>query len=113
MAEEFGTTLTATALRLVEETDEDCYVVLSRAGRVTWWKRNERRSEFYVQRGQSLSPDSLAWRCEYDQVDHAGMVRVPTEAWFPSARHADEIEVWEESLLLLDYQLVLTLLSAV
>jgi len=41
------------------------------------------------------------------------MRAVPPEAWFPGARDLDAIEVWEESVLLGDYDIVLTLLCVI
>jgi len=113
LATEFQTTLTATAIRVVEETDQDCYVVLSRGGRINWWKRSARGSGLYLDRHQPIDPDSLAWRCEYEQVEHCRMAQVPVHAWFQSGNSSEVLELWEESLLLFEYQVVLTLLCVV
>lgn len=113
IADEFDTTLTATALRIVDETNEDCYIVLSKNGRIRWWKRNERRSGMYLERGQSISQESLAWRCEFEQAEHCGFSKVPAAAWFRNARYVDGYEVWEESLLSREYGTVLTIICVV
>ena len=113
LSDHFRTTLTATAVRLVEETPEDCYVVFSRNSRILWWRRREHGSGFWLERNRLLSPNSRAWACDTTPTDARGMERVPTDAWFEGQRDAEGAEVWEESVLLREYDTVLTLLCVI
>lgn len=109
----FQTTLTATAVRMVDESREDCYVVFSRDGRVTWWRGGRNDRGLWIRRTQEIDPNSRAYACGTLPANSAGMCAVPPEAWFPGAQDLDDMEVWEESVLLGDYDIVLTLLCVI
>jgi hypothetical protein len=111
LASEYSTTLTATAVRAVEEASEDCYIVFSKDGHVQWWRRNEARSSYFLARGQAIHPDSVAWNVSAQPSESRGMQQVSAQAWFPRA--GEDVEVWEESVVLGDYGIALTLLSVV
>lgn len=113
ISEDFQTTLTASALRMVEESPEDSYVVFSHKGHVTWWRRKEHGSGFWIQAKQAISPEAKAWGCVSRPDDPDPMEVVPAEAWFPSDSEARDCEVWEQSVLLGEYDVVLTLLCVV
>ena len=69
LAAEFGTSLQATTLRMVEETPEPAVVVLSDGDNVRWSRRNTRKLPdyvFHIPRGTALHQDSLAWNAIAD-----------------------------------------------
>ena len=56
LATEFDTSLTATAIRCVEVTDDYCAVVASEGGTIRWWKGSERFEErFWIHAGAAAS----------------------------------------------------------
>lgn len=110
LADEFGTSLTATAVRAVELADEDCYAVFSRGGVVRWWQRNERRSEQWIPKQHPIDMDVPAWSCERTPSYPEDAQQVPIRAWFPTARYTHGLELWEQSVYLSQYGTVLTLL---
>jgi len=113
LASEFQTSLTATAVRMVDGSAEESYVVFSREGRVTWWRAGREGRGLWIQRAQEIHPESLAYACETSPGNSTGMTAVPPRSWFPDAQHVDGLEVWEESVLLGDYDVVLTLLCVI
>jgi len=113
ISQDFQTTLTASAIRFVEESTDDCYVVFSCNGIITWWRRKETGSGFWITPGQPLSSESIAWDCNRTPDYPKPMAEVPPEAWFPSNREARNNQVWEQSVILGEYDVVLTLLCVV
>jgi len=59
LADEFETTLTATAIRYVDLSEEQCALVFSTDGRIVW---SHRSSEFrrWIAPGRKVSPNSCA-----------------------------------------------------
>ena len=110
---DFQTTLTASAVRIVDESPQDCYVVFSQKGCVTWWHRKEHGSGFWIQSKQAISPDTKACGCVTEPSDSEPMEIVLSQAWFPSDPGAEDCQVWEQSVLLGEYDVVLTLLCVV
>jgi len=109
LATEFDTSLTATAIRFVEETGYLCTVVLSRDGTVEWAKSTEGRQAPRIDKGQRLNPDTLAYHCTTDDQLSAWQA-VPASAWFEDAEDARRWDVTEQSLRFRGYPFVLTLL---
>jgi len=112
IAEKFGTTLTATAVRFVEENKEYCLIVFSENSKVTWWraKDKESSSELWIDPRQKIHQDSAAWECFHDGAVVTKMQRVPTDAWFQNLRYTKRMEVYEQSMKLGNHLAVLTLL---
>lgn len=109
LATEFDTSLTATALRFVEESGHLCTAVLSRDGSVEWAKSTEGRRAPRIERGQRISPDALAYHCTVeDQL--SPWQEVPAVAWFEEPADARRWEVMEQSLRFRGYPFILTLL---
>lgn len=113
LASEFQTSLTATAVRMVDESREECYVVFSRDGKVTWWRGGRNGRGLWIESAQEIDPNSRAYACDTLPVNSTGMCVVPADAWFPGALNLDAVEVWEESVLLGEYDVVLTLLFVI
>jgi len=63
LAAKFGTSLTSTAVRFVEENKESCIVVFSENGKVTWWRAKESSPGTWIDSHQKILQDSAAWEC--------------------------------------------------
>jgi hypothetical protein len=109
LAAEFETSLTATAIRFVEESNHLCTVVLSRDRVVEWAKSKEGPCGPRIEKRQSLSPDSLAYHCSVDEC-LSQWKEVPAAAWLEDADDAPKWEVMEQSVRFRGYPLVLTIL---
>jgi len=110
LASDFDTTLTATAVRLVEERKE-CVVVFSENEQIRWWKANPQGVQgLWFHKRRSLHPESYAFQCPDSQPSTEGMRQVSPEAWFPDQAQRRNLEVWEDSMVLGEYGIVLTLL---
>jgi hypothetical protein len=105
LADEFHTTLTATALRFVEECRETCVAVFSENRKVLWWKARE-GSRVWIAAGQDVDRRSAAWGPSTSKM----MQPVPVEAWFPEWSGQGKREVYEQTMPLGRYEKVLTLL---
>lgn len=110
LAEEFRTSLMASAIRFVHFSNEDCYVVFSQADKVKWFRRSPRGSEQFIWPGSSLSDDSLAYLVEYDDEPATALTEVPLGAWFPKLANAYGMELYEQSVMLTEDGLVMSLL---
>jgi Zn-dependent peptidase ImmA (M78 family) len=109
LAAEFNTSLTATAIRIVDESAQLCAVVMSRDRVVDWAKFPDEHRWPRIDKGQALSPESLAYHCTTgDQL--SPWQEVPTTAWLGDPDAAERWEVMEQSLRFHDYPYVLTLL---
>lgn len=110
LAAKFGTSLTSTAVRFVEENKESCIVVFSENCKVTWWRAKENSPSTWIDSHQKIHQDSGAWECFHDGVGSTRMQRVPADAWFQDRRYRRRMEVYEQSMKLGNYSAVLTLL---
>lgn len=110
LASKFGTTLTSTSVRFVEENKENCIVVFSENDKVTWWRAKDSSPSTWIDARQKIHKDSAAWECFHDGVTSTRMQRVPSDAWFQDLRHRKRMEVYEQSMKLGNYSAVLTLL---
>ncbi|MGV3615754.1 MAG: ImmA/IrrE family metallo-endopeptidase [Fimbriimonas sp.] len=110
LSSQFGTSLQATALRMVDETQEPAIVVLSDGERVCWSKRNQRKLpdfDFHIEKGRDLHCDTRAWSASLDG-DSSGSV--PARAWFPALKDARHYSVHEDVRYIEAYELALSLI---
>lgn len=110
LAQEFQTTLTATAVRFVEACRAACLVVFSEQGGCGGGAKGATVREVWLEPAQALHCESLAWACVQGQTPPSTMQRVPTEVWFPTRRREDHVEVYEQSIQLGRYPTILSLL---
>jgi Zn-dependent peptidase ImmA (M78 family) len=109
-AEEYRTSLTSTAVRFAELSTYRTIVVLSKSGRVNWWRPKLDGSHPWIQIGAPLHSESLAKYCTVaDRV--SSIEAVPTEAWLEDNWFSRQVEVTEQSTLLPGYDTVLTVLT--
>ncbi len=108
LAKEFRTTLTATALRYVGFTKEPCALVVSKDGFIKWYRKSG-CFNFHVKVGEKLSFDTYA----FDYFDGVNLPNepdsVPARAWL-AGEIDEEAELFEQSLSLGSYGVVLSLL---
>jgi len=108
LAGRFRTTLTATASRYVELSLEPCAVAISKEGVIKWYKKSP-SFDFHVKVGEKLSPNTYAFDF-YDGVDLPPRPeKAPASAWLVGDVD-DEAEIFEHSLALRSYAVVLSLL---
>lgn len=108
LAREFRTTLTATALRYVQLSIEPCAVVISKDSIIRWYKKST-DFDFHVKVGEALSSHSYAFDFYKGINPPIKPDKVPADAWL--AGNIDkEAEIFEHSLPLPNYNVVLSLL---
>lgn len=110
LASKFRTSLQATVLRMIDESDEAAVAVLTDGKRVCWAKRNTRRLpefEFHIKRDAMLQANTLAWNAilDGDATDY-----VDPTAWFPSLSDSERYSVQEDVRFIEDYDLTLSIL---
>jgi Zn-dependent peptidase ImmA (M78 family) len=113
LADEFQTSLTATAARYVELRNDYCALVVSEGGKVRWWRASpdfDRR--FWIDHGSRLSQRTLASTVFRTGTSPRRPEKVDIDAWLPGAEskgiHSDFI--FEEAIPILKYNQVLSLL---
>ncbi|MBT8369251.1 MAG: ImmA/IrrE family metallo-endopeptidase [Deltaproteobacteria bacterium] len=108
IAKRFRTTLTATALRYVGISKEPCALVVSNDGIIRWYKKSD-SFNFHVKVREKLSFDTHA----FDFFDGVSLPEkpdsVPARAWL-AGEIDEEAELFEQSLSLGSYGVVLSLL---
>ncbi len=108
VANEFRTSLTATALRYVGLSSEPCAFVVSRDGAIEWYKKSS-AFDFHVNVGEKLSKDTYASDF-YDGISMSGRPqKVHAEAWL-AGTFSEDSEIIEHSFALMKYNTVLSLL---
>lgn len=110
IAEDFDVSLTAAAIRFIRESRHDCVLVCSRSRKILWWVKKTDRFGVWFQSKQPIDQQSLAWYALDGEPLTEEMEQVPTEAWFPELPTNVEFEVYEQSVKLGRYDIVLTLL---
>jgi Zn-dependent peptidase ImmA (M78 family) len=111
LADEFDTSLTATAIRCAELTDDYWAVVVSEAGRIRWWRGSERFEErFWIEPGTPLSYESAAGSVFEGDPAPDGPVDVDREAWASCKEGYDDDILIEEVFMMPAYDQILSLL---
>jgi Zn-dependent peptidase ImmA (M78 family) len=113
LVDRFGMSLTATAMRFVELCPEPCALVWSTRGRVTWWDAGDGFG-LWLEAGSPLARETVAYDAGRGErvEDEAVCVEADAwgEAWGDGGSRGEEIELWEHSMALTEYEAVLTLL---
>lgn len=109
LADEFRTSLQATALRYVGFSPHRVAVVASRQDRIEWYKANDDFG-FFIERGRKLDFNSLASAFFLGGRLPTDMRVVPTDAWIDDRRASSGIQISEQSRGFKNYGFVLSLL---
>lgn len=108
IADRFGVSLTAAAIRWVHVCKEPAVVVFSDGLNVGWWRRQEPKTAgLWLESKQALSIESLAG--SMIQGAAPSTAEVPWVAWFPHLQPRAET-IWESSVWLGNYGTVISIL---
>lgn len=110
LSERFQTSLTATALRCVEMTDEQCAVVMSKSGQIEWVKPNE-SFRLYLRKGTRLDDSTHAMRLTKNPGERCQEGFVSAGAWVDVHHPTAVMKIWEDSIALPHYNSVLSILT--
>lgn len=110
ISKEFGSSLTAACMKCVEVTEERCALVYSVNGIIKWYKPND-NFRYHVRVNQKLDEESYAGQLFNHQspIDPNGAV--PADAWLQSERLVSEARIWEDFILLPNYNSSITILT--
>lgn len=104
------TTLTATAIRFMDLTDEACCLIVSQAGRIAWFRKS-RDFRLYVQMdNRLLSPGTVAYAIFQGDTPLDRFEDVKADNWVSGRGVKPYTEILEWSLPLNSYGHILTLL---
>jgi Zn-dependent peptidase ImmA (M78 family) len=106
---EFGTTLTATAIRYAQLSPEPCAVAVSRNCTLKWYKKSDSFG-LHLKVGEKLSPDTYAFDFYAGKELPTKPRKVPANDWIAGDIDSDG-EIIEHSIALKSYGVVLSLLS--
>ena len=95
LAAQFRTSLTATAIRLVERGPEYAFLISNGPHGRKWFRRHKAIEEKWFPKA-SLDPDSFAYDLMKEGGSSTERELIDAEAWF-DRDDAGEYEVWEES----------------
>lgn len=112
LSEEFNVSLTATAIRFIEFTDEQCAVVFSKDGFIKWFHASKKFKQLGVFLDVRNEPDSatLAAALWARRSDSRRPKRVKASAWFSSRDLGKDATIVEQSWIFSEYSSMLTLL---
>ncbi len=107
----FLTTMTATAIRWMELTDDYCAVVFSEQGRIRWWRESKPlEGRFWLDAGAALSPHSVAGEYFQGKPISGAAEPVDAEAWVEDAGRLGESTLVEEAFVMERYGQVMSIL---
>jgi hypothetical protein len=107
LADEFQTTLTATAIRYIDLCEEQCALVSSTDGKVVWTRRSP-DFHHWIAPGRKVSSYSAAADFFHKATLSGEMETVRRDAWIENASERKTIN--EQSRALRSYNSVLSLL---
>lgn len=112
LGEAFNVSLTATAIRLMEFTDEPCTVVFSKDGHIKWFHESKSFKDLGVFVEVRSKPDSatLAAALWDGRSTLKRPKRVKASAWFSSGNFRKDATIVEQSWIFSEYGSMLTLL---
>lgn len=111
IANDFKTSLTATILKCSEVTDEACAVVWSVNGKIEWVKKNENFSLFIPKK--DLDNRSVAYKLFQNNLNQHDEKTVYAETWVSNDNLPVDLEIWEDSISMPNYDGVLTLVTLI
>jgi Zn-dependent peptidase ImmA (M78 family) len=110
-AGEMETTLTATAVRLVDMSKDAYMVVFSENGTARWWRASSGCPSLSLQKRQAIDADSVAHWVAKGEVASPRADKVAAAAWFAHIPWHERLTVYEQSMRLGSYATVMTILS--
>lgn len=111
LAEYFTTSLTATAIRYVNLSDDYCAIVCSEAGKIRWWRGSDCfESKFWITPGTTLSKNTIAGSFFCNSHQSQGPEKIDIDAWCDKGSYSESDTFIEESKYFERYDQVITLL---
>lgn len=108
IARSFGSSLTASCLKSVDVTNEQCAFIYSVDQSIKWFHRNE--SFWHYIRSGKLASESLATRL-FNGTTRKQDGAVPADAWLEGERLPSDATIWEDSIFMPNYNSTLTILT--
>lgn len=109
VATECAASLSASAWKYCDLTSEQCAIVWSEQGVVSWSRRSP-EFPFFIRKGQPIEQASYASNCFNGEKVPSTPQPVPADAWIDSSNLKEDSVIHEESRSLPAYDSVLTLL---
>jgi hypothetical protein len=109
VANECAASLSASAWKYCDLTSEQCAIIWSERGRVSWSRRSP-EFPFFIRNGHAIEQASYASNCFRGESTPHAPEPVPADAWIDSLNLKDGALIHEESRSLPSYDSVLTLL---
>jgi hypothetical protein len=109
LADYFRTTLTATIVRFVEVEEESCAMIVTEAGRVRWWRANERFDGFWIDARAEVSPNTVAGAYVNGEPIPEEAEEVDGEAWLGSRADRVASSLYEVAIPLGRYDQIISL----
>ena len=110
LASDFRTSLTATAVRYVQLTNEPCALIFCVDGKISWSMKTGRDFPYWLRgRGENVDVESFAYDAFKGKGGNEDGNLVDPLAWIDSSRYA-EINLYESTFFLSYYNATLTLL---
>jgi len=111
LADQFRTSLTATAIRYVECSPYSCAIVTSQNKIIKWYAHSE-DFPYYINVGSELDHVTVAFDFFNGKELPSSMEPVIAEAWIDSNKIKENATVKEQAIALKRYNMVLSLLWA-
>ena len=111
LAEYFITSLTATAIRFVDLSDDYFAIVCSEAGKIRWWRGSDCfENKFWITPGIPLSTNTVAGSLFCKKQESEGPEEIDIKAWCENSSYYESDTFIEESKYFERYNQILTLL---
>lgn len=111
LANHFGASFTAAAMRYVDANSEACALVVSSAGRIKWWRGSKDfEDQFWISGGSVLSSSTVSGSVFKGGRRPVGPEKVDIYAWSERGGTEDEDVFIEECLIQERYGQILSLL---
>ena len=104
------TTLTATAIRFMDLTDEACCLIVSQAGKIGWFRKSRDFRPYIQMDNRLLSPGTVAYAVSRGDAPPDRFEDVKADNWVSGKGVKPYTEILEWSLPMNPYGQVLTLL---
>ena len=104
------TTLTSTAIRFIDLTEEACCLIVSEAGKIAWFRKPDEFRPYVQMENRLLSPDTVAYTVFGGSEPPDHFENVKADNWLSGRGVKTYTEILEWSLPLNSYGQVLTLL---
>ena len=111
LAQYFITSLTATAIRYVELSNDYCAIVCSEQGKIRWWRGSDDfENRFWIVPGKKLSANTIAGCLFCNNHKSQGPEEIDIEAWCGRVSYCESDRFIEESKYFERYNQVITIL---